>query len=275
MSMNKSILVPTDFSKAADKALEHAIVMANKTGGKILLLNICSSNSGIEKSKEKLNAQINSVDSQCDIEPLVRVGGFIDIPEISKEFDLDIIFLGTHGPQGMQKITGSHALKIVTKSKTPCIIVQKDSPTPSGYDKLLATTSFHFENKQKIQAVGIIAKHFNSEVCLVYNDVDPIMKAKSLKNVQFMKQHLDKEGVSYSVETSTNKDYNADTIALGSEISANLIAIMNMQKDDVLGTGLLGKNYEQELIMNDAKIPVLILNPNNNKVFGTTTGGFH
>ena len=25
--------------------------------------------------------------------------------------------------------------------------------------------------------------------------------------------------------------------------------------------------------MNDAKIPVLILNPNNNKVFGSTTGG--
>ncbi len=273
--MNNSILVPTDFSEAADKALEHAIIMGNKSGAKIILLNICSSDSQINDAYEKLALQIKKVKTECMIEPLVRIGAFTDIPEISKEFDLDIIFLGTHGPQGMQKITGSHALKIVSKSETPCIIVQKDSPTPSSYGKLLATTSFHFETKQKIQAVGIIAKQFNSEVCLIYNDVDPIMKAKSLKNVQFMKQHLDKEGVRCSVETSTNKDYNADTIALGAEINANLIAIMNMQKDDVLGSGLLGNNYEQELIMNKAKIPVLILNPNNKKVFGTTTGGFH
>ena len=69
-----------------------------------------------------------------------------------------------------------------------------------------------------------------------------------------MKNHLDKVGVKYSVEASTNKDYNADTVKLGSEINANLIAIMNMQKEDILGSGILGKNYEQELIMNDVII---------------------
>ena len=90
-----------------------------------------------------------------------------------------------------------------------------------------------------------------------------------------MSQYLEKNGVKYSIEISPNKDYNSDTVLLGAKINANLIAIMNMQKDDLLGTGIFGDNYEQELIMNKAGIPILILNPHSNKVFGSTSGGFH
>lgn len=273
--MKRPILVLTDFSEAADNALQHALVMRDQTNVTIILLHLCSSEAEIVKATTRLELQLVRLGVHEGIELLVKVGSINDIPAISKELDLDVIFLGTHGAHGLQKITGSHALKIVTNCETPCILVQKDSPVSTGYKKIIVTTSFHFENKQKIVAVAAIAKYFNSEVYLTYNDVDPLMKSKSLNNVKFMQQYLDKEGVKHVLKKSTNKDYNADTIKLGEEIGADLIAIMNMQKDDILGASFLGKNYEQELIMNAAKIPVLILNPKNNKVFGTTSAGFH
>lgn len=272
--MINSILIPTDYSEASDTAIEHAVVMGNKTGAKIVLLNLCALESELTSAREKLILHANKINSNTSVEIAVRVGSYTDIPLIGKELSADIMFLGSHGALGMQKILGSHSLKIVTDSEIPLIIVQKDSPIPSGYNKLLVTTSFHFENKQKIQVVGMIAKYFNSQVYLLYNDFDPYMKAKSLNNVQFMQQHLNKIGVNYSVEKSTNKDYNADTVALGSKINADLIAIMNMQKDDILGSGLLGDKYEEELIMNTANIPILILNPNNSNKFGSTSAGF-
>tara|TARA_B100000809_G_scaffold264907_1_gene322095 strand:+ start:1341 stop:2162 length:822 start_codon:yes stop_codon:yes gene_type:complete len=273
--MINSILVPTDYSEASDTAIEHAAVMGNKTGAKIVLVNLCSSESEIVSAKEKLLLHSKKINYNIVVETTVRVGSYTDIPLIGKELSVDIMFLGSHGVHGVQKIFGSHSLEIVTDSEIPFIIVQKDSPIPSGYNKLLVTTRFHFENKQKIQVVGMIAKYFNSQVYILYNNVDPYMKAKSLNNVQFMQKHLDNIGVNYFVEKSTNENYNADTIALGVKINADLIAIMNMQKDDILGSGLLGNKYEEELIMNTAKIPILILNPNISNKFETTSAGFH
>ena len=178
--------------------------------------------------------------------------------------------MGTHGAKGMQKVMGSNALTIVTQSKVPFIIVQEGASTPLGYKKILVPTSFHFENKQKIVTVAIIAKYFNSKICFIYSDIDPVTKTKSLQNLTGMKRYLDKKGVEYEIATSSSNNFNKDTLTTAKNIGTELIAIMNMQKDDVLGTGLFGKHYEQELIINDQQIPVLILNPLQTRLLGGT-----
>ena len=136
----------------------------------------------------------------------------------------------------------------------------------------MVPTSFHFENKQKIMAVATLAKYFGSKIYFIYNDSDALMKKKSLQNLNGMKKFLDSKGLSYDEVISTGKNFNQDTLVSAANIGAELIAIMNMQKNDLLGTGLFGKNYEQELIMNDQKIPILILNPKTTQLLGNTLG---
>ena len=269
--MDSCVLVPTDFSLAANKALDHAIYFAKKSGAKVYLVHLCKSVEEIKAAKDELDIQVKSSPLGTNIESLVRVGTYKDIPTIGSEISAEFIFMGTHGTHGFQKLFGSNALKIVNKSEVPFIIVQEDSPKPIGYDKLLITSSFRHENPQKIKAVGVIAKYFNSEVCFIYNDADPIVKEKSLNNIKNMGKHLDKLDVKHKVESSSSKNFNSDTIALAVNENSNLIAIMNMQKEDVLGNTMFGANYEQELIMNSAKIPVLIINPNNNRLFTKST----
>ena len=267
--MNTFILVPTDFSEASNKALLHAVFMSKNSGAKIYLLNLCKSASDLPSAKDDLVKQSNNIEN---IENIVRIGDFKDIPKIAKELSVEMIFLGTHGASGMQKIMGSNALKLVTNSEVPFIIVQKDSPLPNGYKKIIVPTSFHFENKQKIMAVAALAQYFNSKVYFIYNNSDEIMKTKSLQNLNGMKKFLTGKGIAYDDMISTSKNFNEDTLVSASNIGAELIAIMNMQKNDLLGTGIFGKNYEQELIMNDQKIPILILNPKTTQLLGSTLG---
>ncbi len=267
--MNTSILVPTDFSEAANKALQHAVLMSKNSGAKIYLLNICKSSVEIPDAKNKLGKQAENIGN---MESIIRIGDFKDIPKIAKELGVGMIFLGTHGAKGMQKIMGSNALKLVTNSEVPFIIVQKDSPSPNGYKKIMVPTSFHFENKQKIMAVAALAQYFGSKVYFIYNNSDAMMKTKSLQNLNGMKKFLDSKGITYDSVISKGKNFNQDTLAESANIGAELIAIMNMQKNDLLGTGLFGKNYEQELIMNELKIPIMILNPKQTQLLGSTLG---
>lgn len=267
--MKTFILVPTDFTKAANTALKYAVNTAEKTGAKIYLLNVCKSVKKLDVSIKKLEKQSDLVsESNVEIENVARVGDFKDIPVIAEELFAEIIFMGTHGVKGMQKIMGSNALRLVTKSKIPFIIVQKGSPLPAVYKKIMVPTSFHYENKQKITVVGEIAEYFNSKICFIYNTSDDRIKAKSLLNLQGMKNYLNKKNISFEVETSENKDFNADTLDVVSKVGADLIAIMNMQKDDVIGSGIFGQNFEQELIMNDQKIPVMIISPKFTRIGG-------
>jgi len=50
------------------------------------------------------------------------------------------------------------------------------------------------------------------------------------------------------------------------QVDADLITIMNLQQGNIFG--VLGVPYEQEVITNEAQIPVMLMNPRN-----TGTGG--
>ena len=45
--------------------------------------------------------------------------------------------MGTHGASRWQKITGSNALKVITNSPVPFIIVQEKLIQDSGYDHIV------------------------------------------------------------------------------------------------------------------------------------------
>lgn len=262
--MNTFILVPTDFTEAADNALKHAVVSAEKTGAKIQLVHVCKESAQLLDAKIKLKSQAATIKPGVQIDQIVRVGDLGDLPQIAKELSSGVIFLGTHGAKGVQKIMGSNTLKLVTNSNVPFIIVQKGSPAPTEIKRILVPTSFHFESKQKITAVSAIAKYFNSVVYFVYKEEkDTALKDKNLNNLKFMKMHLDKEGIKYNVKAIKDGNFNNETLKIAKELEVDLIAIMNMQKNSILGTGLLGANYEQELVMNEQKIPVMIISPRN------------
>ena len=125
----KKLLVPYDFTEVADAAVEHALVTANAVDAEVHVLHVVSKKVGIKEAKEKLDAAIEKIKAASAAKGIevvghVRVGNiFDDISDVSLELGAELIFMGTHGAHGWQHITGSHALKVVTNSATPFIIV--------------------------------------------------------------------------------------------------------------------------------------------------------
>ena len=172
----KKFIVPFDFTEVAESAIEHAMITAQVVGADVHLLHVVAKKEAIKEAKDKLahsvkKAHSDTLSKDVEIVTHVRVGNiFDDIAEFALEIGAELIFMGTHGAHGWQHITGSHALKVVTNSPTPFIIVQEARINKSGYDDIIVPLDLHKETKQKLTLVANMAKYFNSRVHVIIPD---------------------------------------------------------------------------------------------------------
>lgn len=267
----KSILVPTDFTKEAHTAINHAVNLAETINGEVVLLNVVANKGEVDQAKSKLAEEegiANSINPNVPVRSLIRVGNiFDDIGDAAAEIDASIIIMGTHGASGWQKVAGSYALKVITNSTVPFIIVQNEAMNPGGYDKILAPLDLHNETKQKLEIVGNMAKYFDSEVHIITpKESDEFLSKKMNGNIAWAKKYLAGKGIKCEAHVAEKGNFVKNMISLASQLNIDLISIMNLQKNSLMG--MFGSSYEQSIITNESEIPVLCVNP-----VEITTGG--
>jgi len=264
----KNFIVPHDFTPVADIALEHAIATAKPLNAQVYVLHVVSKEKSIKEAEEKLTTILaNYSSSGVDLVPSVRMGSiFEDIGEFAAEHHAELIFMGTHGAHGWQHITGSHALKVITSSSVPFIIVQEKGIKESGYDDIVVPMDLHKETKQKLAIVANLATYFKSRVHVITPDeTDEFLRHQVQANIQFAKKFFSDRGIEVTATLAPSSGFDKEVVKHAVNIDADLIAIMNLNRSNFLGT--ITANYEQYIITNDAKIPALILNP-------VDTGGY-
>lgn len=263
--IKKKFLVPTDFTEVAHTAMIHAADLANSVGAELYLLNIVEDKDELEKAHKKVDEEILYLErysSDVKVHPIVRVGNiFEDIGDVAAEIEAGLIIMGTHGASGWQKVTGSYAMKVITSSKVPFIVTQKGTNKESGYDKILVPLDLHNETKQKLEIVADMAKYFNSEVHIVTpKESDEFLRNKLSGNIAYAKKYLADKKVRCAAHIADKPgDFVDQLLDLAGEIGADLITIMNLQRNSLMG--MLGARYEQQIITNEDQIPVLCVNP--------------
>lgn len=258
----KNFIVPHDFTPVADIALEHAIATAKPLNAQVYVLHVVSKEKSIKEAEEKLNSILaNYSTSGVDLVPSVRMGSiFEDIGEFAAEHHAELIFMGTHGAHGWQHITGSHALKVITSSSVPFIIVQEKEIKESGYDDIVVPMDLHKETKQKLAIVANLATYFKSRVHVITPDeTDEFLRHQVQANIQFAKKFFSDRGIEVTATLAPTSGFDKEVVKHAVNIDADLIAIMNLNRSNFLGT--ITANYEQYIITNDAKIPALVVNP--------------
>jgi nucleotide-binding universal stress UspA family protein len=258
----KVFIVPHDFTSVGDIALEHAIATARPLNAAVHLLHVVSKDGQIKEAIEKLESVIARYASEgVEIIPVVRIGSiFEDIGEYAAEHSAELIFMGTHGAHGWQHITGSHALKVVTSSSVPFIIVQEKTVKPTGYDSIVVPMDLHKETKQKLSIVASLAKYFNSKVHVVTPDEsDEYLRHQVNSNIIFSERFFKERGVEMTSAIVSSSGFDKEVVKYAVSVDADLIAIMNLNRSSFLNA--ITANYEQYIITNDALIPSLILNP--------------
>lgn len=264
--MKKKLIVPYDFTEVADMALHHALVTAKVVHAEVHALHVVSKQEEIKDAKTKLEGSTeagrkSSAAPDITVVNHVRVGNiFDDIADFAVEIGAELIFMGTHGATGWQHITGSHALKVVTSSPAPFVIVQNQDINDSGYDDIVVPLDLHKETKQKLTLVANIAQYFESRVHVVIPDEsDEFLKHTVKANIVFANKFFNERNIDVTTTLAPSSGFDKEVVKHAVKVNADLIAIMNLQKHQLLG--LFGSNHEQYMITNEAQIPVLIVNP--------------
>jgi nucleotide-binding universal stress UspA family protein len=258
---SKTYIVPHDFTDVASIALDHAIATAKPLNGEVYLLHVVAKEKDIADAEVKLNALIKNYDDSVKLIPSVRVGNiFEDIGEFAAEKHAELIFMGTHGTHCWQHLTGMNALKVITRSSIPFVIVQEKTPKDDGYQNIIVPLDLNKETKQKLTIVANIAKYFNSKVHVITpEETDEFLRHQVKANILFANKYFAERDVEVVTTLAPSSGFDKEVIKHAVKVDGDLIAIMNLNKGSLLG--VISASHEEYIITNDAQIPVLIMNP--------------
>lgn len=274
------IAVPTDFTKQAECATRHAATIAKAGQGSVTLIHVLNREfknkmKKEDRSEEDVRAELekNCTDVKNNLgvpaDYVLTEGSiFSAIGEAADQKNATLMVMGTHGVVGLeQKLLGAWALRVVSDSPVPVIVVQSKDPAAHGYKKVMVTADYNKESKQlALQAIGM-AKVFDGEVILFESkESDEFLSKQTKLNVQFCENLCKANGVKYRTLLQEDGNYHRGLIRTAVAENIDLICIMS-RKDMDLKTVFFGDD-EQWLINNEAQIPVMCVNPTQR--FGIT-----
>lgn len=272
----KLIVVPWDFTHIAEHALAHAVKISRMVGNDICLLHIVDT--GIKPKEEAAtNTKLQHVTEEQAKKYNVKItyhiakgSIFTEIADFANDKEASIVVMGTHGMKGMQKLTGSWALKVIVKSKVPFIVVQDPPVDQERYHNIVFPVDFRNENKEKASMAIFMGKYFDSKIrFLVTTTTDKNLLKKTNINMNFAIKYLIQNNIEYEIHEVPRGNFAQQTLDFALKINADLILIMTT-KNITIADYVVGAS-EQFIIANSSKIPVCCVNP---KATFTKTGQF-
>jgi nucleotide-binding universal stress UspA family protein len=272
----KLIVVPWDFTMVAEHALAHAVKISRMVGNDICLLHIVDTGIPAAEAGQKkvlLQHVLDENGKKYNMPitgQIVKGSIFKAIAEFANEKEASIVVMGTHGMKGMQKLTGSWALKVIVKSKVPFIVVQDPPVDQERYHNIVFPVDFRNENKEKIKMAIFMGKYFDSKIhFLVTTTTDRNLLKKTNVNINFAIKYLIQNNIEYEIHKVERGNFAQQTLDFSQQISADLILVVTT-KNITVADYVLGAS-EQFIIANSSKIPVCCVNP---KATFTKTGQF-
>ncbi|MGJ8593380.1 MAG: universal stress protein [Aquaticitalea sp.] len=243
----KTIIVPIDFSKHSEFALEAASILAKKNNSQILALHMLEIsdatliNSDNEqqakavfflKLAEQKFEEFLDKDFLKDINvlPIVKhFKVFSEVSQVAKEHNADLIIMGSHGTSGFNEIfVGSNTEKVVRHSEIPVLVI-KNKPTSMEYKNVVFASDFSGEAvKPYIKASNLLTS-FGSDIHLLNVNVPGERFKSSSEMEQTMTEFLQTadgnlnrmNAVNYVSDTSVEKGI----LSFAKKTNADLVVI--------------------------------------------------
>ncbi len=266
--MNSLILVPTDFSEVCTNAANKAAEAAGFLKFKVVLLHVInketksylkSENLALEAIDERLKALADDLkkNHNVEVEYLTEEGSIFDvIPEVAKDLGANLMYLGTHGKVGMQHLTGSFAIKVVTSSPCPVIVVQK-RPFDKGYKNVVLPITSEAGPWEKTKWAVYMAKQFGSTIqMLLPNNPAPEVKSAAER----IAGYFEKNDVTHFLSIAAKGgNFSKQIIEFATAGNTDLIMIMT-NPDKGFSKFIMG-SYDEDMLFNVSQIPVMCINP--------------
>lgn len=189
----KKILVPTDFSKQAQIAIDVAVDIALHANAQLILMHVVEEASGtsfnitgevnmsrgwedkvftmklIEKSKKQMTKLFEDVKAKgVKVKQEVRIGtAFHGIRDIITEQKVDLVVMGTAGRTKIEgMIIGSNTEKVVRHSRCPVLTVNK-KPVSTDFKNIVYATSMSKDEETFSRIVRTTQQMYDATIHLV------------------------------------------------------------------------------------------------------------
>jgi nucleotide-binding universal stress UspA family protein len=254
-------LVPYDFSTISQNAVQHALRLCKETGGNLFLLHIVKHKDEYRDKEKELSHYVTSLDipEGISVTGHVVVGDiFTDIGKIAKYHGADLVVMGTHGVDALQKIFGSRSVRIITHSVVPFVVVQENSKM-TGIHKIVMPVSFESESIQVLRAAAHLSKLFDAEIHLIgRHQEDEFAQTKVNVNIIVAKKFMDENKVKHSFEVAniTKGEFMDYLLDYSVKNNVDLLAASYYTGN----TLPIFAKFVQNLIVNPKNIPVLCVN---------------
>jgi len=275
----KKILIPFDFSETAELSLEHAVHMARLHKAEILLLHVVESASftsaiahafskGYEKDVEgettrKLEEVARKIHQETSVQVSIKtdVGRiYKKIVSVSRDNEVDIIVMGTHGTSGYERFSvGTNTAKVVSESSCPVLSVQTHAKK-IGFKRIVLPIDDSTTSRQKVNYALEIARHYGSHVYVLglINFGNEEAQRKFKIKVDQVEEWLHKHQVSSETHYVHGDNLAKLTMEYSEKVDADLVVIMTEQ--EFVLTGFFMGTWATQVV-NHSKIPVMTVHP--------------
>ncbi len=266
----RPVLVPWDFSELSTKALDHAINFAKTARTPICLLHIVKKQSEILPAEEKISTiiQQKTGDTGLVFDTVVKPGNiFTDISEEADNRRAQLVVMGTHGIKGMQKITGSWALKVIADTKAPFMVIQ-DKPKNDRIENIVFPVTHVRDIKKMLNEVQLLHELYQTTFHLVRLEKYPTesFKKQSVTNFVFVRSFMKHNGISYTENVvGGTKNYYEAALKHAKKTKADLVFVLTTK--DINSLDYVMGADEQKVIANPDKMAVLCVNPKHAKAY--------
>jgi nucleotide-binding universal stress UspA family protein len=258
MSRNLYI-VPHDLTEVGNTAFDYALFLGTHVRTEIMLVHLVDNKSKIAAAQQKLDQLSNArtISSNVEISTLVAAGDiFTDISKIATREHAQLIIMGTHGAKGFQKLTGSHAMKVITSCDIPFIVVQKDTKH-NEIKNVVVPIDLTKESLQIVSPAGDLARMFDATVHVIGEKQNDEGLSQQTKNrVLLIRNKYDEKGAKCDVNLlNSGGSYSKKIIQYVKENNIQVIAIAYHSES------LMPQfdSFAQSLITNELNLPCMII----------------
>ncbi len=271
----QQVLVPFDFSPAADKALVYAQELARLFACEISIFHtvtkkFAKANSGDMESdtkvKSKLATMANTIrtDNNIPVNIYVFKGEIHDIiNKIYQKLNAIAITVGLNEIRSKTDyFTSASVVSDYRDLRIPLIIVHEELPRKTIYENIILPLDFNRESKEKAAWSGYISTLSKSKVRILTRSYKDAYFAASLRNnIVLVEKLFYNLGVQFELLKEPNITVDIDKYAVEYAWMNQGDLIVVMATKEVAVDDLLFGLNEKKIIENKYKIPVMLINP--------------
>jgi len=277
----KKILVPTDFSPNAARAIDYAVQIAKLNQATIYVIHACDNLDTLNMENVQLRREYNKKITDKAFDNLEMIRRSIEETEqvlvniqlysgpvndtillAAQEHNTDLVIMGTLGISGIKEaIFGSKTAAVISNTTVPVLAIplEYDWSPPSKF--LLAINHFD-EVSDILYPVFDLAKTFKAEVRLtVFTDEDNIVSSNYLTDAREIKFAEDKLRKKYSdlvinAEHLTGRHFEE---SLNEFIESNQIDLLAMMTHKRSFIGSIFNRSITRKMSYHSKVPILAI----------------